>query len=139
MTGVAYALYGLLGGFLVEAVELRRAIHTTKTWPWKDPSEPSFGPWLAAVLLRLAASTGLAFGVGAGGQISGPFGALTAGIAAPLMIEKLARQLPGGVPSPEQLAVSTPAQPHRLAEPLVPAEPQAVEPAGMAAQAEAQS
>lgn len=147
MTGVEYALFGLLGGFLVEAVELRRAIQKTKGWPWRDPDEPSFGPWLTAILLRLAASAGLAFGFGAGGQISGALGALTAGIAAPLVIEKLATQLPGAMPQPDPAA--TPAASDAPPVPVESVEPQSAasaepaaalpaEPASVVARAEAQ-
>lgn len=123
MTGVEYALFGLLGGFLVEAVELRRAIQKTKGWPWRDPDEPSFGPWLTAILLRLAASAGLAYGFGAGGQISGALGALTAGIAAPLVIEKLASQIPGAMLRPDPAVAPAPAAEVPVS-PEVPAAPQ---------------
>ncbi len=140
MTGVEYALFGLLGGFLVEAVELRRAIQKTKGWPWRDPDEPSFGPWLTAILLRLAASAGLAFAAGAGEQVSGPFGALSIGIAAPLVIEKLASQIPAAMPRPDPAAfIAAAAIP---VSPEAPTTPQCAQPAGPAptvVRAEAQS
>lgn len=128
VTGVEYALFGLLGGFLVEAVELRRAIQKTKGWPWRDPDEPSFGPWLTAILLRLAASAGLAYGFGAGGQISGALGALTAGIAAPLVIEKLASQIPVATLRSDPVAAPAPVADVASAPPTVPAEAQSAPP-----------
>jgi hypothetical protein len=94
VTGWQYALLGALGGFLVEAVEFRAAIREAKGWPWLLEDEPGPAPMAVSIVLRLAASAGLAFAAGIGGQVAGPFGALAVGIAAPLVIEKMARQVP---------------------------------------------
>jgi hypothetical protein len=85
--------WGLLGGFIVEALEYAAAIRRAKGWPWKRRGEPGLGPQLVAILLRLAAGTGLAAAAGAGGQIAGVFGALVTGITTPLMVEKILHQV----------------------------------------------
>lgn len=103
VNGVSYALMGLLGGFLVEAVEWQAAIRRTRDFPWRAEGEPALAPMLLAVLLRLAAGAGLAFAAGTDHQVNGPFGALAVGIAAPLIVEKLASQVPVGTPvSPQK-------------------------------------
>jgi len=82
-------LWGALGGLAVEAVEFRRAIRRTGDWPWKDPKEPRFGPFLVSVFVRVGLGSGLAIASGLTNQVSGAFGALAVGVAAPLMVEQL--------------------------------------------------
>lgn len=93
MTWAACALWGLFGGFAVEGLELSASIRRTGRFPWKQRGGPGLAPFLVSVLIRLAVGAGLAVAVGAAGQIN-PLGALAAGVAAPLIIEKLAQQIP---------------------------------------------
>lgn len=85
-------LWGLFGGFAVEAVQFQGAVRRTKGWPWRDSKEPDAGPFLLSVVLRLAVSAGLAAGLAASNQVSGPYGAIGAGVAAPMIIEQLGKQ-----------------------------------------------
>ncbi|AOS62799.1 hypothetical protein TL08_09920 [Actinoalloteichus hymeniacidonis] len=92
--GWEYALWGLFGGFAVEGLEFSGAIRRTGTWPWRVPDEPGPLPLLVSVLIRLGVGSGLAAAAGIAGQVSGPFGALAIGVAAPLLVEQLTRALP---------------------------------------------
>lgn len=99
------ALWGLLGSFIVEALELGAALRRAKTLPWKRPDEPGLPAYLASVVLRLAAGAGLAALIGADGQLASPFAAGLLGITAPLLIEKILRQVdtvPAEPPAPNR-------------------------------------
>lgn len=98
MTGLEYAIWGFFGGFAVEGLEFAGAIRRTGDWPWRLPNEPGLLPFAVSVLIRLVVGAGLAVAAGSTGQISGPFGALGVGVAAPLLIEQLARQIPRQFP-----------------------------------------
>ncbi|WP_019870445.1 hypothetical protein [Salinispora oceanensis] len=87
------ALWGLLGSFIVEALELGAALRRAKTLPWKRPDEPGLPAYLASVVLRLAAGAGLAALIGADGRLASPLAAGLLGITAPLLIEKVLRQV----------------------------------------------
>jgi hypothetical protein len=104
MTVWEYVMWGFFGGFAVEGLEFAGAIRRVGDWPWRQPGEPKPLPLVVSVLIRLAVGAGLAAAAGSTGQVSGPFGAVAVGVAAPLMIEQLARQLPpaaaaGAVPA----------------------------------------
>jgi hypothetical protein len=88
------AMWGLLGGFVVEALEHAAAIHRVGGWPWTKPGEPGLWPSLLAVILRLAAGAGLAAASGASGQVAGAFGAFCLGVTAPLVVEKMVERAP---------------------------------------------
>jgi hypothetical protein len=94
-----FGLWGLFGGFAVEALEFLRAIRRVGNWPWfsKDGGEPGAGPMLASVLVRMGIGYGLAAAATASGQVSGPLGAIAIGVAAPLVIEQLGAQSPPGL------------------------------------------
>jgi len=84
-------IWGLLGAFFVEALELVRAIQRVGGWPWDLPGEVGLGLYLTSVVIRLALGGGIAYAAGASGQVSTPLGALAAGLASPLIIEKLSK------------------------------------------------
>ena len=94
MTGLEYAAWGLFGGFAVEGLEFAAAIRRTGKWPWRKRGEPGPLPLLTSIVIRLAVGAGLAAAAGEASQVSGPFGALAVGVAAPLLVEQLARQIP---------------------------------------------
>lgn len=111
MTGVEYAAWGLFGGFAVEGLEFAGAIRRTGGWPWRQRGEPGPLALGISVLIRLAIGAGLAVAAGTTGQVSGPFGALAVGIAAPLVVEQLARQVPlqtAPTPGVDQVATKPP-------------------------------
>jgi hypothetical protein len=89
MSGWQYAMWGLFGGFCVEGLEFVGAVRRTGDWPWRRDGEPSALPLMVSVIIRLAISTGLAAAAGSTHQVSGPFGAVGVGVAAPLLVEQL--------------------------------------------------
>jgi hypothetical protein len=93
MTGLEFAVWGLFGGFAVEGLEFTAAIRRGGRWPWQQPGEPGALPFAVSVIVRLAVGAGLAAAAGVADQISGPFGAVALGVAAPLVVEQLARQV----------------------------------------------
>lgn len=93
MTLLIYAAWGLFGGFAVEGLEFTGAIRRTGGWPWDQKGEPSKGPMLASVVIRLLVGAGLAAAAASTHQISGPIGAVAVGIAAPFLIEQMSRQV----------------------------------------------
>ncbi|GIM90425.1 hypothetical protein [Paractinoplanes toevensis] len=93
MTLVECALWGLFGGFAVEGLELSAVIRRTGRFPWKRRGGPGLAPFLVSVIIRFGVGAGLAAAVGSTGSTS-PLSALAVGVAAPLIIEKLAQQIP---------------------------------------------
>jgi hypothetical protein len=83
--------WGLMGGLIVELLELYRAIRRTGGLPWQvDPDhEPHPPALLVAAVIRMVIGGLVAAAMAAAGQIAGGLGALTAGIAAPLIIDQL--------------------------------------------------
>jgi len=81
----------MFGGFAVEGLEFAAAIRRTGTWPWRLRGEPGPLALVVSVIIRLAVGAVLAVACGTTGQISGPFGALAVGIAAPVLVERIAR------------------------------------------------
>jgi hypothetical protein len=93
MNAWQYAIWGFFGGFAVDGLEFAGAIRRVGGWPWRQEGEPGLLPLAISVLIRLVVGAGLAAASGSTGQVSGPFGAVAVGVAAPLLIEQLARQV----------------------------------------------
>lgn len=85
------ALWGAVGGAVVEAYDAVAVVRRTGTWPWSDPpghlAKGGLGVWLFAAVVRIAAGAGTA--AAASGQISGELGAFGIGVAGPLALERL--------------------------------------------------
>ena len=94
MTWWEYAMWGGFGGFSVEAIQFYVSIKRHAKWPWKVKGEPKAGPLIASVLIRVSVSYGLTWAAAETGQISGPIGAIAVGVAAPLIVEQMARRVP---------------------------------------------
>ena len=106
MTWWQYAIWGGFGGLAVELLAFYGAIRRAKTWPWTLPNEPPPTVLAVSVLIRVGLGVGLAAAAGDTGQISGAIGAVAVGVAAPLLLEQMARQVPvttssGEVPASE--------------------------------------
>ena len=83
--------WGLFGGFIVDGLELWHQVRKNNgKWPVRCSSIAFF----IAEIIRLTAGAGLAVAFGGSGQVNGPLGALAIGVAAPLIVEKLASSLP---------------------------------------------
>src|SRR4051794_18481666 len=88
-----YAAWGAFGGLAVELADFYGVIRRTGDWPWKQEGEPPLALWLASILVRLFLGGGLASAFGAASQVSGPAGALSVGVAAPLILEQMGKQV----------------------------------------------
>jgi hypothetical protein len=86
------ALWGFVGAAAIEAWDLYSAIHRVKGFPWKLDGEVALGPYLVSVVLRVLLGIGVALAFVASGQAGGPVGVVAIGIAAPKLLETLARQ-----------------------------------------------
>lgn len=92
------ALWGALGGLVVELYDIVAVARATRRWPWLDPGEPvaettsgerwnAFGVWLLGTTARVAAGAGVA--AAASGQVSGELAAFALGVAGPLALERI--------------------------------------------------
>jgi hypothetical protein len=110
VTMLTAALWGLFGGFAVEGLELYTAVRRYGRWPWQvkgqgaNAKEPSCPAYIVAELIRLAIGAGLAWAAQANHQITGPFGAIAVGAAAPVIIGQLAKGIPLGKQAEEPAA-----------------------------------
>jgi hypothetical protein len=95
----AAALWGFMGASAIEAWDLYGAIHRVKGFPWKYDGEVTLGPYLVSVVLRVLLGIGMAIAFVASGQAAGPVGAVAIGIAAPKLLEQLARQAVSQMPA----------------------------------------
>jgi hypothetical protein len=92
-------LWGLFGGFIVDGLEFWRLVRNNRgVWPVQYRSFAS----LAAEIVRLIVGAGLAIAFGKSGQVTGAIGAVAIGAAAPLIVEKLAQQVPSLPTPPEE-------------------------------------
>jgi len=90
MSPIEGALWGLLGGLAVEALELAGEIRRNKNrWPWTGRK---LWPSLCAVVLRLAASSALAAAMS--DQLTGQWPAFCIGVGAPLAVSRISEQTP---------------------------------------------
>lgn len=89
------ALWGLTGGLLSELLELYEQIHQTPDrWDWRRPIPQGMPAFVVSTLIRLGAGCAVAAALAHDGQVAGATAAFGAGVAAPLVIEKLARLAP---------------------------------------------
>ncbi len=96
MTWTQAALWGLFGGFAVEGLDLYGAVRRRGCWPWQVPGPREVGAagYFVAELVRLVIGSGLACGLAKSGQITTAVGAIAVGVAAPWIVERLARAIP---------------------------------------------
>lgn len=90
----AAAGWGLAGGLCVEAVALYAVIRNSSKWSWRRPIPQGAVAYLISVAARAGAGAGLAAAAAGSGQVVGTFAAFGLGVAAPLVVEKLARAIP---------------------------------------------
>jgi len=92
-------LGGLFGGFLVDGLEFWRLVRSIGgVWPVQYRSFA----FVTAEIVRLIAGAGPAIAFGKSGQVTGAIGAVAIGAGAPLIVEKLAQQLPSLPTLPEE-------------------------------------
>src|SRR5262245_39070739 len=91
MNALEAAVWGVCGAFAIEGLELSFWLRRPRgEWPWKGPGRYDLFPFLIALAIRFAVSAMLAGAAGRGGVIDGAFSAMTIGVAAPLIVEKMA-------------------------------------------------
>lgn len=88
------ALWGLAGGMSVEGMQLYARIHRTPGWSWHRPIPQGLTAYLLSLLIRAGFSAGVTTAAAASDQVVGAFAMYGIGIAAPLVIEKLAKGVP---------------------------------------------
>jgi hypothetical protein len=108
MTGDVAAVWGGLGALGVESLEFVAVTRNSGRWPWLDPGGTERLPLAVCIVVRVAVGAIVAGALGAAAQVSGQFGALTAGIGGPMLIQQTARQVTA---SRESRAVRPPANP----------------------------
>jgi uncharacterized protein YjbI with pentapeptide repeats len=102
MSWLQYVAYGAFGSLAVELVEFHGAIRRTGRWPWLNDGEPGPLSFYVSVVIRTVLGAGMAWTLGGAQQISGAVGALAIGMAAPLILEQMAKQFPVQLESPEK-------------------------------------
>jgi hypothetical protein len=98
-------MWGLVGGACVEGLEGAVAMRRTGGWPWGRRRSARM-PFIASVVIRLGVGVGLAAAVGQSGPMSA-LSALSVGVAAPLIIEKMAQQAPVALPESSSISATT--------------------------------
>lgn len=87
----AAALWGLFGGALVAGLDFIAVVGRIGDWPWRARKKLRAGPYVAATLVRLLLGAGLAAAAAQSGLVLNALSAVMIGVAAPLIVEKLAR------------------------------------------------
>lgn len=92
------ALWGALGGLVVELYDIVAVARATRRWPWLDPDQSAaettreerwnaFGVWLFATMARVTA--GSVSAAATSGQVTGELAAFALGVAGPLALERI--------------------------------------------------
>ncbi|GAA2613126.1 hypothetical protein SMC26_14240 [Actinomadura fulvescens] len=97
------ALWGLAGGVCVEALELYAHIRSRRRWSWRRPIPQGMAAFWVSVLIRVGVGGVVAAAMAHDGQVAGAVAAFGLGVAAPLVIEKLARLVPLNLDVPAAL------------------------------------
>jgi hypothetical protein len=94
MTVWLATVWGLTGGLCVEALELYAHIRRTPKWNWRRPIDQGLIAYVVAVILRVGVGSALAAAFAGSHQVSGPLAAFTLGVAAPMVVARLAKAVP---------------------------------------------
>jgi hypothetical protein len=122
---VGAGLWGLAGGFVVEGLDFYTAVRRHGKWPWNVAGAgPTAGPrgYAIAELVRMIIGAVLAAGVAASGQVSGAMGAIAVGVATPMIVERLTKLVPLGLPAAPDTAKPQPATPAGAVEAATPSD-----------------
>lgn len=97
MDSVTAALWGLFGGFAIEGLDFYGSVRKKRRLPWRTPDTPDDvgpGAYVVATAIRLLIGAGLASASVATAQVSGAWGAVGIGAAAPAVLERLLKAVP---------------------------------------------
>ena len=89
--GIEFALWGAAGSFAVDGFEITTDVKKLARWPWGAPGRPGVKASIGALVIRAAISGLVATASGMNHTVNGVFGAFAAGVAAPVIIEKLGK------------------------------------------------
>lgn len=84
-------MWGGGGAVAIELLDWTAAIKQSQGWPWKQASEPGLGPFVFVTVVRLVLALFVTAGLAVGGQLTSIAPAIGAGVAAPVILEKLGR------------------------------------------------
>jgi hypothetical protein len=87
------ALWGMAGGFSGELWNLHK-LTRQPAFSWRRPIPQGLSAWVTAALARVLIGTIVVAAASAGDEIRGAWVAFTLGIAAPLVVQKLAGEVP---------------------------------------------
>jgi hypothetical protein len=104
MTPPIAALWGLLGGAVVEAFDTADVMRRTGKWPWRTVARQrpvGVGVWLVSLLVRLGAGAATAAAAGAGDLYGNAIGAFAIGAAGPVALQAIIARtsVASGVPA----------------------------------------
>jgi hypothetical protein len=112
LTGWEFAAWGAAGSFAVVGLEVATGVKETGKLPWgRGRRQTQTIAFFVSFIWRLLNGAIIATATGLGGAVTGIFGALGAGIAAPLVIERFGQSyisLAAIDKSTEQEAVASP-------------------------------
>jgi hypothetical protein len=92
---VGYALWGVFGSLAAEGLEFMVLVRKHPgQWPWKITGHPGLGPYTVSVTIRMFLGGVLAAAVASSGEASNALAAFGIGVVAPLVLEKIAAQVP---------------------------------------------
>jgi hypothetical protein len=94
MTGASAICVGVVGAMTMETFDVMVVIRRLHTWPWRLSYRPNPRSYLAAVVIRLASGASAAFVIVSSNHSVRPFIAFLVGLTAPLLLERVVRQLP---------------------------------------------
>jgi hypothetical protein len=78
----------------MEALELYAHIRHAPKWDWRSPIEQGMVAFVVAVVLRVGVGSALAAVFAGSHQVSSPLVAFTLGVAAPMVVARLAKAIP---------------------------------------------
>jgi hypothetical protein len=78
----------------VEALELYAHIRHATKWDWRRPIDQGMVAFAVAVVIRIGVGSAVASAFAGSHQVSGPLAAFTLGIAAPIVVARLAKAVP---------------------------------------------
>jgi hypothetical protein len=87
-------VWGLTGGLCMEALELYAHIRHAPKWDWRSPIDQGMVAFVVAVVLRVGVGSALAAVFAGSHQVSSPLVAFTLGVAAPMVVARLAKAIP---------------------------------------------
>lgn len=94
-----YALWGLVGGAVNRGVLFLEASHRVKGWPFTRPYGTGGGVYAVSIIIHLGIAAATAAALSTTMIVTSGFIAFGTGVAAPVVVKKVARHVEGLIPS----------------------------------------